>query len=155
MKQKIRFGIEVLLVIAAIAVAIYNFGLERQIAYLASIVAVCGTVAILVKDIYKAKKKAFEDARFVLPNACETKIVVTMNARSLMNFFGLRCCNRAQWEIKAVADEMLRLCSQVAPTLFKNAGPSCVRNGKCGEGKMTCGKFKEVVESYKLLKAGE
>ena len=57
MKQKIRFGIEVLLVIAAIAVAIYNFGLERQIAYLTSIVAVCGTVAILVKDIYKAKKK--------------------------------------------------------------------------------------------------
>ena len=57
MKQKIRFGIEVLLVIAAIAVAIYNFGSERQIAYLASIVAVCGTVAILIKDICKAKKK--------------------------------------------------------------------------------------------------
>ncbi len=57
MKQKIRFGIEVLFVIVAIAVAIYNFGTERQIAYLASIVAVCGTVAILVKDIYKAKKK--------------------------------------------------------------------------------------------------
>ena len=56
MKQKIRFGIEVLLVIAAIAVAIYNFGSDRKIAYFASIVAVCGTVAILVKDIYKAKK---------------------------------------------------------------------------------------------------
>ncbi len=103
---------------------------------------------------YKAKKKACEDARFVLPNACETKIVVTMNARSLMNFFSLRCCNRAQWEIQAVADEMLRLCCQVAPTLFKNAGPACVRTGKCSEGKMTCGKFKEVVESYKEMKNG-
>ena len=102
--------------------------------------------------VYKAKKKAFEDARFVLPNACETKIVVTMNARSLMNFFSLRCCNRAQWEIKAVADEMLKLCCQVAPTLFKNAGPSCVKTGRCGEGKMSCGKLKEVIESYKVLK---
>lgn len=105
--------------------------------------------------VYKAKKKAFEDARFVLPNACETKIVVTMNARSLMHFFSLRCCNRAQWEIKAVADEMLRLCCQIAPTLFKNAGPSCVRTGKCSEGKMTCGRFKEVVEGYKELKNGK
>ena len=102
-----------------------------------------------------AEKKAIEDARYVLPNSCATTLMMTFNARSLYNFFALRCCNRAQWEIKAVADEMLRLCSQVAPTLFKNAGPSCVRNGKCGEGKMTCGKFKEVVESYKLLKAGE
>lgn len=105
--------------------------------------------------VYKAKKKAYEDARFVLPNACETKIVLTMNARSLMNFFSLRCCNRAQWEIKAVADEMLRLCCEVAPTLFKNAGPACVRTGKCGEGKMSCGKLKEVVENYKELKNGK
>ena len=56
MKQKIRFGIEVLLIVAAIVVAIYNFGTERLIAYFASIVAVCGTIAILVKDIYKSKK---------------------------------------------------------------------------------------------------
>ena len=102
----------------------------------------------------KAQKKAIEDARFVLPNACETKMVVTMNARSLMNFFGLRCCNRAQWEIREVASEMLRLCCQVAPTLFKNAGPSCVRTGKCGEGKMSCGKMKEVTEHFKELKNG-
>ena len=102
----------------------------------------------------KAQKKAIEDARFVLPNACETKMVVTMNARSLMNFFSLRCCNRAQWEIREVASEMLRLCCQVAPTLLKNAGPSCVRTGKCGEGKMSCGKMKEVTEHFKELKNG-
>lgn len=100
----------------------------------------------------KAEKKAIEDARFVLPNACETKMAVTMNARSLINFFRLRCCNRAQWEIKAVADEMLRLCCEVAPSIFKNAGPSCVKEGKCPEGKMTCGKFAEVTEYYKNMK---
>ena len=72
-----------------------------------------------------------------------------MNARSLINFFRLRCCSRAQWEIKAVADEMLRLCKDVAPSIFKNAGPSCVKEGKCPEGRMTCGRFAEVKESYK------
>ena len=96
----------------------------------------------------KAKKKAYEDARFVLPNACETKIVVTMNVRTLFNFFQHRCCNRAQWEIKAVADEMLRLCKQAAPELFKNAGPSCVMKGKCPEGAMSCGKMAEVKKIY-------
>jgi len=96
-------------------------------------------------------KKAQEDARFVLPNACETSIIVTMNARSLMNFFKHRCCNRAQWEIKAVADEMLRLVCEVAPTLFRKAGPSCVRGG-CPEGKMTCGKITEVRAYYQAKK---
>lgn len=100
----------------------------------------------------KAEKKAIEDARFVLPNACETKMVVTMNVRSLLNFFRLRCCYRAQWEIKAVADEMLRLCCQAAPSLFKNAGPSCVKSGKCTEGKMTCGKYDEVRKFYNNIK---
>ena len=99
----------------------------------------------------KAQKKAIEDARFVLPNASETKIIVTMNARSLMNFFKHRCCNRAQWEIKAVADEMLKLCCEVAPVLFKNAGPSCLK-GNCTEGKMSCGKPSEVRAYYKELK---
>ena len=99
----------------------------------------------------KARKKANEDARFVLPNACETKIVVTMNVRSLFNFFKHRCCNRAQWEIKAVADEMLRICKEVAPNVFKNAGPSCVMTGRCPEGKMSCGKFNEVTAFYKQL----
>lgn len=100
----------------------------------------------------KAEKKAIEDARFVLPNACETKMAVTMNARSLINFFRLRCCCRAQWEIKAVADEMLRLCCTVAPSIFRLAGPSCVKDGRCPEGKMTCGKFAEVTEGYRKMR---
>ncbi len=95
-----------------------------------------------------ARKMAIEDARFVLPNGCETKIIVTMNARSLMNFFHHRCCNRAQWEIRDVAQEMLRLCREAAPALFSHAGPSCV-NGKCPEGSMTCGKMKDMREMYK------
>ena len=99
----------------------------------------------------KARKLANEDARFVLPNACETKIVVTMNVRSLFNFFEHRCCNRAQWEIRAVAQEMLRLCLEVAPHIFAYAGPSCVAAGKCPEGKMTCGKMKEVQDYYRAL----
>lgn len=78
-----------------------------------------------------------EDARFVLPNACETRMIVTMNARELLHFFSLRCCKRAQWEIRAVADEMLRLCKGVAPEIFAKAGPGCVR-GHCPEGKMGC-----------------
>ncbi|MBQ8550410.1 MAG: FAD-dependent thymidylate synthase [Clostridia bacterium] len=98
-----------------------------------------------------AEKKAIEDARFILPNACETKIVVTMNARSLLNFFRHRCCNRAQWEIREVADEMLRLVSAVAPNLFKKAGAPCV-HGACPEGKMTCGKAAEMREHFKALK---
>lgn len=79
-----------------------------------------------------------EDARFVLPNAAETKMVVTMNARELMHFFHLRCCNRAQWEIRAVAWEMLEQVMQVAPNLFRHSGPSCV-SGPCAEGEKTCG----------------
>lgn len=98
-----------------------------------------------------AEKKAIEDARFVLPNACETKMVMTINARSLMNFFHHRCCNRAQWEIRDVADQMLALVSKVAPNIFKTAGPPCLVGG-CPEGKMTCGKIKEVREKYKNMR---
>ena len=98
-----------------------------------------------------AEKKAIEDARFVLPNSCETQMVMTMNARSLHNFFRHRCCARAQWEIQDVANQILALVSEVAPNLFKNAGPSCL-NGPCPEGKMSCGKAKEVKEYYRSLK---
>ena len=97
-----------------------------------------------------AEKKAIEDARFVLPNACETKMIVTMNARSLYNFFNLRCCQRAQWEIREVATEMLRLVKAVSPTLFRLSGPRCVA-GPCPEGKMTCGKMLEIREYFKGL----
>ena len=102
----------------------------------------------------KASKQANEDARFVLPNACETKMVVTMNARSLLNFFRLRCCERAQWEIRALADEMLRLVYPVAPHLFRTAGPGCLE-GPCPEGKMCCGRTAQVREKYAQLKAQE
>lgn len=102
----------------------------------------------------KARKLANEDARFLLPNACETKIVVTMNVRSLFNFFCHRCCNRAQWEIRDVANEMLRLCLNAAPNIFKYAGPSCVAEGKCPEGKMTCGKILEVRKYFEEMKKG-
>ncbi|MEG2429730.1 MAG: FAD-dependent thymidylate synthase [Oscillospiraceae bacterium] len=99
----------------------------------------------------KAEKMAIEDARFVLPNASTTKMVVTMNARSLYNFFQLRCCNRAQWEIREVANEMLKICVKVAPTLFVNAGPACVNNA-CGEGKMNCGKMSQQILFFQQLK---
>jgi len=84
------------------------------------------------------KETVQEDARFVLPNAAETKIVVTMNARELRHFFDTRCCKRAQWEIRAMAIEMFKQCRTAAPLLFWGAGPSCVVNG-CKEGKMSCG----------------
>lgn len=95
-----------------------------------------------------ASKMAIEDARYVFPNACETKIVFTMNARNLLHFFSLRSCNRAQWEIRAMSDEMIKLVKNIYPNLFANAGPSCIE-GPCPEGKMTCGKIKEVREKYK------
>lgn len=86
-----------------------------------------------------AHKKAIENARSVLPNACPTNLIVTMNARSLLNFFKHRCCNRAQDEIRELANEMLALCKNIAPNIFAKAGASCV-SGKCPEGKMSCGK---------------
>ena len=89
-----------------------------------------------------AEKKAIEDARYILPNACETKMIATFNARSLLNFFNHRCCERAQWEIRDMATKMLILVKEVAPTLFKYAGPSCVA-GPCPEGAMSCGKAME------------
>ncbi len=95
-----------------------------------------------------AEKKAIEDARYVLPNACTTKMIVTMNARSLMNFFKLRCCNRAQWEIRELACRMLKLVKDVAPNVFCNAGPACVRGG-CSEGSMSCGKANDVRRKFK------
>ena len=90
-----------------------------------------------------------EDARYVLANATETKILVTMNARSLLHFFNLRCCNRAQWEIREMAYKMLAEVQKVAPTLFKNAGASCVNTGRCPEGAMSCGKFQEMIKLRK------
>lgn len=90
------------------------------------------------KDRRAAEKFANENARAILPNAVATNFVVTMNARELKHFFRMRCCNRAQDEIRHLADKMLELCKQVAPGLFKDAGAACV-SGACPEGKMSCG----------------
>ena len=82
-----------------------------------------------------------EDARYVLPNATETSIIVTMNARSLLNFFAHRCCLRAQWEIRDVANKMLDLVKEVAPTIFLNAGANCKQLSYCPEATMSCGLY--------------
>lgn len=96
----------------------------------------------LVQKGYSTES-AREDARFVLPNATETKIMITMNARELLHFFRQRLCNRAQWEIRAMAYAMLKLVKPIAPTIFRHSGPPCVK-GKCPEGSRTCGKIEEV-----------
>lgn len=91
-------------------------------------------------DVYRklVEKVPAEDARYVLPNACCTNIMVTMNARELMHFFTLRCCNRAQAEIREVAELMLAEVQKASPQIFRSAGPACVR-GPCPEGELTCG----------------
>jgi thymidylate synthase (FAD) len=104
------------------------------------------TYALLVQELMekgRSIESAREDARFVLPNAVETKIMVTMNARELLHFFSMRLCNRAQWEIRDMAFEMLKLVKPVAPTLFRHGGPPCLK-GKCPEGPRSCGKQDEV-----------
>lgn len=98
----------------------------------------------------QAEKKSIEDARYVFPNACETKVVFTMNTRSLYNFLNHRCCERAQWEIRELSIEMLRQLKQVAPILFKNIGPKCVK-GPCPEGNMTCGNIVQIRDKFKNL----
>ncbi len=93
-------------------------------------------------------ESANQDARYVLPNAVETKIMVTMNARELFHFFGERLCERAQWEIRNTAGEMLKQVKGKTPVIFKGIGPKCVQLGYCPEGKKTCGKFKEKKKQY-------
>ncbi len=93
------------------------------------------------------KEASNEDARFVLPNACETKMMVTMNARELLHFFRLRCCQRAQWEIRSLADEMLIIVREKSPYIFGGAGPGCLA-GTCPEGKMSCGRVEEMRKKY-------
>ena len=90
-----------------------------------------------------AGESSNEDARFVLPGACETRLMMTMNVRELRHFFSLRMCSRAQWEIRALATQMHRLCMEVAPALFADAGPGCLR-GACPEGAKSCGRAAEI-----------
>lgn len=94
-----------------------------------------------------------EDARFVLPNACETKLEVTMNLRALMNFMNERLCTCAQWEIRQLAQEMKRLIVEQVPLLDKYLVPKCEKNGKefgaCNESKKrSCGKHPRLVEIF-------
>jgi len=91
-----------------------------------------------------------EDARYILPNATEPKILATMNVRELLHFFRLRCCERAQWEIRAMAVEMLKLVKSVAPILFEGAGPGC-RSGPCPEGEMTGGRMVAVRDFFQSI----
>jgi thymidylate synthase (FAD) len=96
-------------------------------------------------------ESANQDARFLLPNAAETKIMVTMNARELLHFFRQRCCNRAQWEIRIMSEQMLKLVKKTAPTIFHKAGPGCL-HAPCPEGDFTCGKIREVRKKYGVKK---
>jgi len=104
-------------------------------------------------NLYKyflKNKISSEDARYVLSNAFPTQIIITMNARELLHFFTLRCCERAQWEIREMAYRMLNKVKEVAPTIFEHAGPPCFR-GRCPEGEMMCEnppKEEEILEKY-------
>ena len=89
-----------------------------------------------------------EDARFLLPNAVETSMLMTMDGRSLMHFLGLRTCNRAQWEVRELADMILEQLRVAEPEVFNHAGPYCYQLGYCPEGRHTCGKMKEALERY-------
>ena len=109
-----------------------------------------------IKDTYNSLIKegiAKEDARYILPNGTATRIIVTMNARSLLHFFALRCCTRAQLEIRQLANEMLKLVKSVAPILFMKGGPSCDQMGYCPEGNRCCGKaptLQKLLKNYEL-----
>lgn len=103
-----------------------------------------------LKESGVPEKVAFENARYVLPNACETKNMLTMNVRELHHFFNQRCCSRALPEMREVANQMLVLCKEVSPVLFKDAGPFCVSD-TCPEAGMSCGRQKEMKEFYNNL----
>lgn len=95
-----------------------------------------------------------EDARSVLPNACATRMIITMNLRELLHFFNLRCCVRAQTEIRELANRMLILCKEVSPVLFTHAGAHCEALGYCPEGKMSCGRaptLEKLLDSYHTM----
>jgi thymidylate synthase (FAD) len=105
-------------------------------------------------EMFKQKGKSGEganqDVRFILPQAAETKIVVTMNCRELMHFFAQRCCTRAQWEIRALASKMLAMCKETLPAVFSGAGAKCVTLSYCPESKQfSCGKYPAKEEAIK------
>lgn len=122
--------------------AIHALGENAVREYEAQMAKIQGWYEDWQQKLGAAGEKSNEDARFVLPNACETRILMTMNARELRHFFALRMCTRAQWEIRAMATKMFEACYAKAPALFENAGPGCLR-GVCPEGAKTCGQILE------------
>ena len=123
--------------------SIRALGQEAQEEYARQMETLQGWYEQWVEKLGGKGEKANEDARFVLPNAAETKLMVTMNARELRHLFSLRCCRRAQWEIRAMAWAMLGFCLAEAPKLFENAGPGCI-GGQCPEGAKSCGQCAQV-----------
>ncbi|MCH4157354.1 MAG: FAD-dependent thymidylate synthase [Acidaminococcaceae bacterium] len=109
----------------------------------------------LYNDLTEHYQIPAEDARYVLPNATETKIMCTFNVRSLYNFFSLRCCMRAQWEIRELAWKMLAECKRVAPVLFEKAGPPCESEGVCHEGAMSCGRLEKILAAKQKQTGGK
>lgn len=101
---------------------------------------------LMIDDDESGEAVPREDARYILPQGVSCKLMLTMNARELRHFFRVRCCNRAQWEIRALADEMLSLCKEVAPALFADAGCACMAGKPCPEGKRSCGNPRKMME---------
>ena len=134
--------------------AISALGPEAEAEYERQMAAMLGWYRGWQEKLGGAGERANEDARFVLPNACETKMIVTMNARELLHFFELRCCFRAQWEIREIAWQMLAEVTKVAPSVFASAGPGCLK-GRCPEGKKSCGRAAEVRAKQEALRAKE
>jgi len=81
-----------------------------------------------------------EDVRFALSGGTETRFVITTNARQLRHMFNLRCCMRAQWEIRELFTGLLEEYRRIAPNIFYRAGASCEELGYCPEGRMSCGR---------------
>lgn len=123
--------------------AIRALGDEAQAEYHAQMAQMQAWYEGWQKRLGDAGESSNEDARFVLPGACETRVLLTMNARELRHFFSLRMCSRAQWEIRGLAGQMFDLCCREAPALFSDAGPGCLR-GACPEGQKSCGRQKEI-----------
>ena len=109
-----------------------------------------------IKNIQECYEKLIElnipkeDARYILPNATKTQLIMTVNVRTLIHILTLRCCNKAMPEFRKLADMILKECRKILPEIFNFVGPSCFFYGKCPEGKRTCGKFNEVIQKYSL-----
>ncbi len=123
------------------AIAKNPLALQRFEAFMEEVGSAYKDIHALLMDQGRDSGKANEDARFVLPQAAETRIVVSMNCRTLLNFFKHRCCTRAQWEIRHVANEMLHQCREVLPEVFAEAGAPCEKTKFCPEGKFCCGRY--------------